>query len=215
MWATCPLGSKTPACCPGPLSLGREISPTNGRWIVICIFQSFICWSDEATPRCLPNRVPAPGHAHFRVRLGTSRQGQQVVIPDPVRIGSDIRVSVCWAHNPNIGTLSSPAVDDVKRVGISVDAGNDLRNGQLPICSDQITDMRNVLMPSLRVRLCDATNLTISHDEFFLKVLLLLGAKHEGWRFFDIRTPGIPTRLRVKVAGRNDEDSTNYDHHPR
>jgi hypothetical protein len=46
--------------------------------------------------------------------------------------------------------------------------------------------VRNVLMPSLRVRFSDATNFAISHDEFFLEnYFCLTQNKREGGSLMD------------------------------
>ena len=89
-------------------------------------------------------------------------QGQEVIVPVAVCVRPDVRSAPSGTNDPDLGALPVVKVDDVECICFRVDAADDFLASPLPSCL-RISQMRDVLVWTLRVRLGDTCHSNVSH----------------------------------------------------
>jgi hypothetical protein len=113
---------------------------------------SFSC--SARSNRCLPPNQ------------GALIQRQQVVVPIPIRVCTKVRRFRRRTHDPYVRAFSGVRVQNIKRVRSRLNARDDLFTGPFPP-SLWISNVSDVLVRALRMRLSNASNLNVRHWVFF------------------------------------------------
>lgn len=79
-------------------------------------------------------------------------------------MSSQIRCPPDNTNNSHLGAFAVVRVEDIERVGLRVDAGNNLL--AFPFPGRGIPKVGDVFVRALRVRFGDASNLTVRHNSF-------------------------------------------------
>ena len=93
-----------------------------------------------------------------RIRRPSQRvliQGQQVVVPVPIRMSAKIRGVTSRADDADVRALAVARIDDKESVGFRVDARDDLLPAPIPV-GFGVSETSNMLMRALRMRFGDA-----------------------------------------------------------
>jgi hypothetical protein len=90
---------------------------------------------------------------------------EEIVVPVAVGVGPNIWHAACGADDADVGTLAGVRVDHEECVGLRINALDDLL-ARPPPARSGITQVRDVLVRTLRVEFGDAGNLYVCHAQF-------------------------------------------------
>lgn len=106
--------------------------------------------------------------------LGTLRLGEQIVIPDPVGIGPDVRAQAAGAYYADDRALARAGVLDEERIGFAVNATDYVLDRPLPVTSG-VTHVSDVFVASVRDGFGDAGDLNVCHSDSLMDGKFLSG----------------------------------------
>jgi hypothetical protein len=90
--------------------------------------------------------------------------GEQIVIPNPVGVGPDIRAQAARAHHANDRTLARARVLDEKRISFAVNAADYVLDRPSPVTSG-VTHVSDVFVAPVRDGFGDAGDLNVRHSD--------------------------------------------------
>jgi len=93
---------------------------------------------------------------------GTLVERQKIVVPVAICVSAHISRATSRPNDADVGTLTGARVRDVERVCFRLDAGDHFFTRPLP--AGWVSQMRDVLVRTVRVRLRDTRNAAISHS---------------------------------------------------